>query len=204
MDSTRTLNSKLDPHLVCDACEISYPITEKSIYLTRWTGQLNINNHSLVGFEHGSVVASICWECVENTNLPSTVNCYQPPLLIREHVSIVKYMLLSKKRNRLNPSAKSPPFCMNCHMSITEGSLCVYSRLTTEHDVDNSIKRERLDEQNAGSVLSHEVVDTVRFFSRALFLRSNDSKKKLFFRYDSKIKNTVCKHLSSNKMISTH
>jgi len=171
VDHTRTLSSRLDPHLVCDACKRSYPVTEKSVCLTRWTGQLNINNHSLVGFEHGSVVASICWECVENTNLPSTVNCYQPPLLIREHVSIVKYMLKSKQSNRLNPSAKYPPICMNCHMSITEGSLCVYSRLTTEHDADQSINNKHLDEQSSGPILDHEVVDVVRFFARSAWDR---------------------------------
>ena len=167
MEPTITLNSLLDPHLVCDVCKRSYPVTEKSVCLTRWTGQLNTNNPSLVGFEHGSVVTSICWKCVENAaNPPSTVSCYKPPLLIREQISIVKYMLKSKKGNRLNPSAKFPPFCMNCHMSITEGSLCVYSRLTTEHDADQSSKNKRMDEQNAVPVLDHEIVDGVRVFAR--------------------------------------
>ena len=167
MEPTITLNSLLDPHLVCDVCKRSYPVTEKSVCLTRWTGQLNTNNPSLAGFGRGSVVTSVCWKCVENAaNPPSTISCYKPPLLKIEKTSIVQYMRKSEKGNRLNPSAKFPPFCMNCHMSITEGSLCVYSRLTTEHDADQSIKNKRLDEQNAGPVLDHEVVDGVRFFAR--------------------------------------
>ena len=61
VEPTTTLNSLFDPHLVCNACKRSYPVTEKSVCLTRWAGQLNTNNPSLVSFEHGSVVTSICW-----------------------------------------------------------------------------------------------------------------------------------------------
>jgi hypothetical protein len=168
MEPMRKPNSLVNANLVCDACKRAYPLTEKSVCLTRWTGQLNSNKISLVGFERGSVVTSVCWKCVENTANPlSTISCYKPPLLKIEKTSIVQYTRKSGTGDSLHPSAKSPPLCMNCHMSITEESLCVYSRLTTEHDVDPSIKNKRLDEQKTGLALDREVVDVVRFFGRA-------------------------------------
>ena len=163
----RKPNSQVNPHLVCDVCKRAYPVTEKSVCLTRWTGHLSSNKTPLVAFERGSVVTSVCWECVEDVaNPPSAISCYKPPLLEIEKTSILQYMHKSSIGNKLHPSAKFPFFCIDCQMSIAEGSSCVYSRLTTEQDVDTSIKNKRPDEQNSGLVLDHGFVDGIRFFAR--------------------------------------
>ena len=129
----RKPNSPVGPRLVCDACRRSHPMTKKSVYLTRWTGLLNSIKTPLVDLKRGVVVATVCWECVENmVNPPSTISCLNPPLLEIEKTSILQYMRRSSTGNRLHPSAKFPPFCIGCQMLIAENTSCVYSRLTTE------------------------------------------------------------------------
>jgi hypothetical protein len=129
----RKPNSPVGPRLICDACRRSHPLTKKNVYLTRWTGLLNSIKTPLVDLKRGVVVATVCWECVENmVNPPSIISCYNPPLLEMEKTSILQYMRRSSTGNRLHPSAKFPPFCIGCQMLIAENTSCVYSRLTTE------------------------------------------------------------------------
>ena len=132
----RKPNSPVGNRLVCDACRRSYPVAKKSVYLTRWTGLLNSIKTPLVDHKRGVVIATVCWECVENmVNPPSTISCLNPPLLEIEKTSILQYMRRSSTGNRLHPSAKFPPFCIGCQMLIAENTSCVYSRLTTERSL---------------------------------------------------------------------
>lgn len=167
MDPMNNKDSSYGPHLVCGVCKRGHSITEKSVCLTRWTGLLNTNRTPLIPIERGTVVVSVCWECVENVdNPPSTINCYKPPLLEIEKTSILQYMNKSSTANKLCPSSTFPAFCIGCETSIAEESLCVYSLLTTEQDVEPTIKSEHPDAQDSGLVFGDGFVGGVRFLAR--------------------------------------